>query len=215
MKKILALIPVFLLCLITNAQVLKNSILLGGQLSFNSGSTTYNNSQPGLENKGASLQASAGKAIKDNQVFGINLLFNPSSSGGLYNGNSYYKNKMQYYSGGVFYRNYRPLVKDLYFFTEMSASYFGGSQNNTDTAGTKFYTSKQNGGMLALAPGISYRLFKKMFLEISIPNIVTAQYSTTKTTNENVESKQNQVAVTSSLNTGNLGYLGVGFRFIL
>jgi hypothetical protein len=215
MKKIPALLPVLLWSLFANSQVLKNSVLLGGQLSFNSGATTYNNNQPDTENKGATFQVSAGKAIKDNQVFGINLSFNPSSADGLYNGSEYYKIKMKYYSGGVYYRNYRLLAKDFYFFAEMNASYFGSSQNNTDTSGKEIYKSNQNGGMVALAPGISYRLFKKMFLELSIPNIITAQYSTTKTTNENFESKQNQFAINSSLNSGNLGYLGVGFRFIL
>jgi hypothetical protein len=215
MKKILALFPVLLLCLFAHSQVLKNSVLLGGQLSYNSGTTTFSNNQPDFKNKGATFQVSAGKAFKDNQVLGINLSFNPSTTNGLYNGSEYYKVKMNYYSGGVYYRNYRQLAKDFYFFAEMSASYFGSSQNNTDASGKQILKSNQSGGMVALAPGISYRLFKKMFLEISIPNIVSAQYSTTKTTNENVESKQNQFSVYSSLNTGNLGYLGVGFRFIL
>jgi hypothetical protein len=120
-----------------------------------------------------------------------------------------------YYSIGVFNRQYKKLAKDLYFFAESGAAYNNLKEVYTDSYSIKVGTLKQWGAQLNLTPGISYRIYKKLHLEITIPNIVLIQYFKTTESPKTANVTTKSFTYYSSLNGNALSSLGVGFHFIL
>ena len=215
MRKSLALLfPITCMSIITSAQIGKGSILLGGQVSSYNSTIDYSTNQRSQKNNNSSFNISVGKAFKENSVFGINLTYNPSTFSYSYN---YINTKQRFYSLGVYDRQYKKLVKGLYFFTELGGAYVFSTQIDTDTLGTKLSTGKGSGGQLNLTPGISYKICKKINLEITIPNIIYAQYTVTK--NETISppqnSKENRFSFSTNLTSSFVNNLGIGFRLIL
>ena len=125
----------------------------------------------------------------------------------------------KHYNIGVFYREYKKLATDLYFFGQLDAAYLTSNQERDYSISVNDAKATQRGGILSLTPGLSYRVFKKMQLELTLPNILFIQYAVTKFDYENPQekdAKREQIYFSSNLNTNaSLSWLGVGFRFIL
>lgn len=193
----------------------KGSFLLGGQVSFSH--TDYHylpsviNDQIG---NGGSISISGGKAVNDNSVEGINLQF--GSSNYSYTGNLTQKQKYISYGAGVFYRKYKTLAKDFYFFLEGDLGYSYSKQKQTDSTGNELSKNTQSSVGLSLSPGISYKVLKNLNLEVTLPNMFSLQYSDAKINNGTSvpPSKSNYIGFTSNLNASLLQNLFVGFRFI-
>jgi hypothetical protein len=216
---LLSLCAILSFSILANAQFNKGSILLGGTLSYSSSKSTTNNptNNPELKISSGVFNISLGKAIRENAVFGITLSYSPYSQNNYYTYNTgtldYSHN---FYTIGVFYRLYKNLGKDFYLFGEGSVSYQGSVETGKDDAGVKQLTGSSNGGLINLIPGISYKVSKKLLLEISIPALFVAGYSSAKTnTGLIVYSKTNQFSISSSLDSNPLESLGIGFRLIL
>ena len=212
--KNLATLIIFLSCsFFLHAQITKGAILLGGQIYYSA--TTYDYPfQKESKNNSANFNISAGKAFKENTVFGINFTYNPSSVSNYYNGNGLIDATVRSYNFGVFYRQYKKLAKDLYFFAEFSVAYVTAKQIEKDTAGTTLETVMQSGGKLGLTPGISYKIWNKLHLEILIPNIADVQDIKTSDQTHAYSSAQHQFLFNTSLNNSGFNFLGVGFKFI-
>ena len=216
MRKFFALLfPITCMSTITSAQIKQGSILLGGQVSSYNSTIDYSTNQRSQKNNSSTFNIAVGKAFKENSVFGINLTYSPSSFS--YSYNNYVNTKQRFYSLGVYARQYKKLVKDLYFFTELGGAYVFSTQIDTDTLGTKLSTGKGSGGQLNLTPGISYKICKKINLEVTIPNIVYVQYAITK--NETISppqnSKETRFLFSTNLTSSFINNLGIGFRLIL
>src|SRR3569623_1444047 len=134
----------------TNAQIKTSSVLLGGQIGYYSSDVSYSGSQPNEKNNNASFNISIGKALKENSVYGLNLTYSPVKVDNFYNGANYISSKLNQYNLGIFYRKYKKLGKDFYFYTELGASYIYMKETNTDTLGTDLETIKQSGGQIFL-----------------------------------------------------------------
>lgn len=215
MTKIIGILfTIFCISLTTNAQIKKDAILLGGHVFYNTSKTHDSALTRNQKNRNASFNISIGKAFKENSIYGINVTYSPSKNDYFYNPLITYK--VNSYHLGVFYRQYKKLAKDFYFFTELGAAYFTSKQTNTDSSGIKLSTYNQSGGLSYLTPGISYKILKKLNLEILIPNIVSIGYSVTKSKAPTQNYRQEQFSFNTSINNSSpLGNLGVGFRFIL
>ena len=202
---------------ITYGQIKKGSILLGGGVFYFDSKIANSTNQRDQKNSSATFNISVGKAFKGNSLYGLNLSYSPSTYDYAYNGSTYVNRKLKFYSIGGYYRLYKSLAKDFYFFSELGAAYNFSHQIDTDTLGIKQGTENQTGGQLNFTPGISYKIFKRINLEITIPNIVYVQYSVSKTetTTPSQHSKENRFSVNSNLNSTPLNYLGIGFRIIL
>ena len=215
------LIPLsFLLVYISSVsygQIKKGSILLGGQVFYYNSKIVNSTSQRDQKNNSAAYDISVGKVVKENSLVGLSVSYSPSAYDFAYNGSTYLNSRLKFYSIGGYYRLYKSLGKDFYFFSEMGAAYVFSHQIDTDTLGIKQRTVNQTGGQLNLSPGISYKIFKRLNLEITIPNIVYVQYSVSKTetTNPVQNSKENRFSLNSNLNSSPINYLGIGFRIIL
>ena len=208
-KLLLSLLIILSFSFTANAQLTKGNFLLGGTLSY--GGSSVSNSGISQTNHSGNFNISLGKAINENSVFGINLLYG-------FTNNEPISNKINVYSLGVFYRKYKALGKDFYIFGEAGAGYNNSKQSSKDISGVEYSSFTANGAYMSFYPGFDYKISKKFFLEISIPSLFFASYYSTTTTDQNTNpetTKGNQFGVITSLSTNPLQALGIGFRLIL
>ncbi len=202
---------------LSNAQIKRNSILLGGQLSYFNDRNQSENSTQNYES--GRIGISIGKAIKENSVVGINFTYTPNKQENMHSGLDSFTTKSNRYEIGGFYREYKNIGKEFYFFGQVDGAYITGNQKEDYTGNSKDVTITQNGGFASLTIGLSYNIFKKMQVELSIPNLISMQYLVSNSDSENPQvpdADRKQFSFSSNLtNSSILGYLGVGFRFIL
>jgi hypothetical protein len=155
-----------------------------------------------------------GKVVKENTdvriIFSYNHFYNPNSP------------RNDQFNGGVFYRKYKSLAKNFYFFDEGDALYFHRKETLGQlVAGNDGSKQISNGASLAFVPGVSYSLSKRMQMELLMPNIISLSYTHVKTqstsagtnsiTTENGDSFSAGVNLSSNL----LSNFGIGFKFFL
>lgn len=200
-----------------SAQIKKQSILLGGQLFYYNNKNQIDNLNQKSESGTISL--SLGKVFKENKIVGFNLVFSPIRQFNNLNNGDTTTLTYNRFDIGVFYREYKTLAKDFYFFTQVDGAFITANQNEHYKTISADVKATQRGGYISLTPGISYQVFKKMQLEVIIPNILSMQYLVTKfnsEVNQVKNTKQEQFLFYSNINNNTgLGFLGVGFRFIL
>ncbi len=213
-KKIAAVLLTINCFLFANGQIKKDAILLGGQIFYTNSTINDLGSQNSTTFKRSIYNLSVGKSYKENTFYGFNASYSPYSYSNNYSGSTYPNEKTHEVALGIFFRNYKPLAKDLYFFTEAGLSYMNVSQENSDTLGASSGTIKQNGGQLYLTPGISYKIFNNLHLEIIIPNILSIQYSNTKVITREQQYSRDNFSFNTSLNSNALSNLRVGYHFI-
>lgn len=220
MIKIYSLLLLLVFSSAVQAQINKNSILLGGQLGYSSSTFGFAGTDSSQEkSKDANIAISFGYAFKENKVVGINVGFSPSKVISNNYNPSMRITKTNGYSLGAFYRQYKPLGKGFYFFGEADAGVSSIKQTN-ELKSTGFEaTTRQRGASLSLTPGLSYQVLRKLQLEISLSSLVGVSYTIAKyETNDPQQKIRNSTAFgfSSSLSNNNsLGYLGIGFRLIL
>jgi hypothetical protein len=204
-----------------SAQIKKGSILLGGQISyFNAKTNNMNGSiQTDQKEQNAFFNIAAGTAIKDNKVIGLIINYGHLSNDYLFNNNTntYFKSRGNQYGADVFYRHYKTLAKNFYFFGEAAAGYLGSSITNTDIPTNTVTKNASSSGRLYVSPGVAYRIYKKLQVELVIPEIAGVSYTSSKNTdisNGNY-TKQNNFRFVTNLNSSLLNNLGLGFKFVL
>ncbi|MEO6253401.1 MAG: hypothetical protein ABIO79_08860 [Ferruginibacter sp.] len=216
MKKIFFFSTIILLLSFTaSAQIKKGAIFLGGLVSVYHSNIDYDSPQPDQKLSSASFNISAGVALKENAVAGLYVTYGHGKFDNNYNGGGYSNTKLNRYNAGAFFRRYKKLVKDFYFFGELGAGYFGSNQTDVNFPGNNEINYTESGAELYLSPGISYRVFKKLHVELAIPQIAGLQYGVTKMTSQVRNSKQDQFQFNTNLNSSFLNNLALGFRFIL
>lgn len=221
MKKICLLFGVIaIFSLTTTAQIKKGSILLGGQIGYNNAVSNYSSTQPDQKSNSAVFNIAAGKAFKEDKMLGAAISYSHFNADYNYNniGNTYYNVNADRYNFDVFYRQYKKLAKDFYLFGEMGGGYFGGKQTDTDLPANAKTRLTESGGRVYLTPGIAYRVYKKLQVELLIPQIAGINYAVQKRSslsNSAGNSTQNQFGFNTSLNSSLLSNIGLGFRFVL
>ena len=210
MNRILLTLALSLFIMIANAQFQKGNILLGGDLSYATNTSSVTNT-PGQTNSGGPFNISLGKAIKENTIVGVNLLYSTNTND--YQVGKYVSNG---YGIGVFYRVYKNLGKDFYFFGQAGAEYDGSTAYSKDSTGHKSNNTTMNGGNIYLTPGIAYKLSKKFFMELSIPQVFSVGYSSSSTDiAPGLTQKNNSFNAGINFNSNPLTSLALGFRLII
>ncbi len=212
-KTLLTIVLLFSFSFIASAQFNKGDVLLGGGLGYSSYKFS-DGINPDQKNTGANISLSLGKAVKNNAVFGISLYYNPGS----YTNNTstgYVNYKTSRYSAGVFYRMYKSLGKDFYLFGTAGLGYNGSSTSGKDSTGAENLSGTSNGGSISFVPGLAYRLSKKAFLEVMIPNLFSASYSSQKTTQSGQTTTEDSFSIGANLSSNTLSNLGIGFTLVL
>jgi hypothetical protein len=212
MKKIFTLFPAMLLVVISNAQLTKGTILLGGDLfvstyKLKDGFSEYNSTGYGLSPVFA-------VAVKDNKFFGGSL-----SYGHYKNGQppSYTSSEGDSYGASVFYRCYKPVLNKIYAFVQagIPVNYL---KNEITQSQNSYITEKNFSVGLNVSPGISVAVSKKIYLEAGLNNVASLSYQHTNTTGNNsgnnIDKSSSGFSFSSSL--GSFSYnLYFGFRFFI
>jgi hypothetical protein len=131
-KILLMVVTLFCIAATSNAQLTKGNYLLGGTLSYgNVKNTSIPNNDYTSNYFGANVQP--GQLIKNNTVLGVIISYSSYNSHVTGYPDSNY-NKGNAISAGVFYRKYKKLIKNLYFFGEVDGiySHSKSSQANSD-----------------------------------------------------------------------------------
>ena len=218
MKKFYALFFTVLLCSITQAQINKGTTVLGGSLFYNDqsystnmpSSTSYSNS-----NKTLGIDASFGRAIKDNLVLSLDIDYDHSwasySPGSATTGNTI--------GAGVSLRKYIHLGQGFYLFggASLSGDYMhNGTPEQLGSQVTSDVTDGY-GANIRLIPGIAYALSPKWQLEVAMPGFFTIEYSHTKqtlSTSTQPDETFNAHSWTASAFTG-ADVISAGVRFFI
>jgi hypothetical protein len=194
-----------------NAQITKGSILLGGNLSFET--STSKNSSYEIDNNIFSINPAIGVAIKENSVLGVSFnYFIYTQKSTLSNA---YKEDANSYGSGLFYRQYKSLSSRFYLFGDAGAGYYHTKITRETPDVIQIY--KSNSVNLSLYPGITYAVSKRFHLEASLNNLLNINYSSAKTTTRGstptTESTTNGFSFMTNISSG--VPLSLGFRFII
>ena len=228
MIKTLTLFAILFICLAANAQIKKGTVLIGGQISAGTFERNINYPifptsppTPNFENDNFRfliVGVSVGKAIKDNQVIGFNFNTVNFKQTYFFNANQSTVAKNNLNEAGIFYRKYKKLGKDIYLFGQANASVNFGKTTYSYANLMDNSTVKQSGILLSFSPGLAYALSKKFHIELSIQNLIAIQYNSLKQQFSNPlyqTYRSNSYGINTSLSSGSLGNVGLGFRLIL
>lgn len=214
MKKTLLLACTFIsFATISQAQITKGSILLGGSIGLSAGKTDASINEDSKTNS-LNFSPTIGVAVKENWIVGINTSFSnykadPTVSYPI-------KRKDESFSGGVFARRYSTIGKNFYLYGNGSLNYQKTSQSQiSSTDYANHFTSK--GVSLSIAPGIAYAINKRFHLEMSMNDLLSVGYI--KTESEDVTLGGRKITESKSFgfetNLNPASSLYVGFRFVL
>lgn len=199
----------FFAALLSNAQVKQGRALLGGSVSY------YHGSNPIFNFFYANVQL--GRVIKNNSVIGIIGSYSTND----YNFTVTSPNKTTGYSVGIFFRKYKSLGSNFYFFGELDCLYaYSKNVQQYYNNVSQNLNSKSNGVTISFIPGISYTVWKRMQVELSMPNIANLGYSHITTIAASLppavsSQKQDIFIAGANLNSNPLSNFGIGFKFLL
>jgi hypothetical protein len=219
-KSLLVLVCIFSLVASTQAQIKKGSVWLGGNIGY-SESDSKSESSGDLGMKVISFKPAAGIAIKENLIAGVTINYSKATneSGGavMYARKQIDRN----IGGGVFLRQYVPVVSRLYIFGQADAGYNKGKStvnemNNVTTPTTKrISTTKGWSAGISLTPGVSYAVNNKLQLETGFNSLFSTVYNKSKTTSENSGLRSSTKTFSTGINLENESTFYIGFRFLI
>jgi hypothetical protein len=199
MKKVYLSISLLIAGFISQAQINKGVVLLGGNFSAGTSKDKYDGANSAIKSNGLSFSPSYGRAIRDNLVVGFDLTVGYSTQGS--DGNMNQENN---YGAGFFVRKYKPLGSGFLLFgqTRVGFSYDDNqSDNSLGGNGSEHEDQRALSANLAFSLGIAYAVSRRWQLETSLPSLAYFNYSHTST----IYNYSNQ---TSSHDRGNT--FGVG-----
>lgn len=212
MKRFLLLAcTIISLSTISQAQITKGSILLGGGASYikqQSESGTSENDYNSLY-----INPAVGLAVNEKWVVGISGGFSTSKSKPS---TPTQKDESNGYSGGVFARRYATLGKNFFLFGNGDAQYSQSTRKqifNTDQS----RSSVSKTIAVSVAPGIAYAISKRFHLEASLSNLISLSYNKEEIDNftlgSSTTSESKAFGIATNLNPSSS--LSIGFRIIL
>lgn len=112
------------------------------------------------------------------------------------------------------------LGNNFYFFGELDASYSYSKNIQAIYGNNQVLNSKSSGVALYFIPGISYTVWKRMQVELSMPNIAYLGYAHVTTIDSSLPpavlpQKANIFTGSANLNSNLLSNFGIGFKFLL
>jgi hypothetical protein len=196
---------------ITNAQIKKGDVLLGGNVGFSkqtiSSASPYTNDQTAF-----SISPSIAKAVKDDLIVGVNLTYfhNREKQGGT----PYVITTQDNYGLGFLVRKYKTLGAGFALFAEGDLSGLYELSNNYDIGDTKPPADKTYSINLGFYPGIAYFISRHVQLETGIQNLAYVQYGHTKMGQAPNEVKSNTFSLGTNLNQL-LNNFVIGVKWVL
>ncbi len=213
MKKIVLALSGIVLIQLAQAQVAKGSLFIGGSASFSNSKTESGNSTA-KTNMWAALPQ-VGVAIQQNKVVGIQLHVSGSATERV---DLTSKTSSNGYGAGVFYRQYFPLANKwmLYGQANVLAIF---SHSKTVAQGVTTDKGKAWQAEFGITPGISFQAGKKLWLEASLSDLFSVNYTHSKADALNpsgaVINTSTQNNFTASANASGFNSIAVGIRWII
>jgi len=219
-KFLLTTVILFCIAFTANAQIDKGRYLLGGSFNFRSMKNIqpYYNNDYGYKSAFANIQI--GKVVKENTIAGLIFAYSYSGQHPTNFPDSNF-NKNNQYSAGVFCRRYKKLLNNFYFFGEVDGMYiYSKNSQGYLQDGSDEIKVISNGGSVSFVPGISYGICKSLQVELSMPNILSLSYLSSKVsyttpTPINVNTTGDDFSLNANLNSNFLSNFGIGFKFLL
>lgn len=212
-----------LLCFVcyANAQTIeKGKNFINGSIAFNKQSNepnAQNSNSSRYNGQGTHFSVKYGKFINDNSILGVMGIYSASKSDikTIYNSTSSVTSNStgNILGAGFFYRKYFEIANRFYFYGEANALYSNGkikSTNITSTVTTKD-TTKQNNFNIGVSPGLTYRVFKNLHLDASLPNVANVFYSSSK---NNTMGKSESYGFQTSLSSQLLENMNIGLSLV-
>jgi hypothetical protein len=207
-----------LIVFLSQAQIKKGQVLLGGSLGFGQSSTTFDSSfqQPGNKLTTFNISPSVGWAIKDNLLFGVEAVYTHQRQGTTQTTDDAYT-VFNSFTGGVFLRKYKYLGSGFSFFAQSSFDLTYGHTKYFNNSST--HQNQDNIGFgIGFFPGVAFTLSSRWQIETGFPNLGYVNYSHTKYTVEqpnspNRHSTTNNFSIGSSLS--NTYQLSIGLRYLI
>jgi hypothetical protein len=211
-KFLLSLVFVCTMIVSAKAQISKGSVWLGGSIGFSLTENEYENSTTESKTRTYSVLPAVGIAVKDNLIVGIGLSHTNKKTENF----GYTKTgKEKTYGGGVFIRQYVPIINKLYIFGEASAAFRSFEANEELTYNSPPLKTNTKGwdGSLALTPGLALGINKKIQLETGFNSLFSAVYSkrTTDFNEQSPDVTQKNFSTGIALDNESLFYIGVRF----
>ena len=185
-----------------SAQIAKGSVMLGGNVGFNTSKNEAFGTTVRKENS-FYISPAVGVAIKENLFVGGDLAYRSNTQ----ENNGAGKTTNNGFGIGAFVRQYKNLGKSGFYL-------FGQGRLGADITHVKSGSTTTNNGFaigLGLTPGISYAVNSKLHLETSLANLFSVGYNSSK--NKGADIKSNSFS--ADVNLGSLQQWNVGIRFIL
>jgi hypothetical protein len=183
---LLALIFVCAFMVSTRAQISKGSVWIGGTIGYNQNKNDYKDTaRKDYKTSSLNVSPAIGIAVKDNLVVGIRLTYGHDKSE---NNANVIESKGNTYGGGIFVRQYIPVISRLYLFGEASVAYSSSKGDATQedySSGTTVKvktTSKGWGTGLNVTPGLAFSITKKFQVETSLNSLFNVGYGKIKYT---------------------------------
>lgn len=167
-----------------------------------------------------SVNIRLGEVVKTNSVVGLTASYSNYTSHQPGFADSNY-NRINQFTGGAFYRRYKKVLKDFYFFGELEGVF---SHLNERYGSSNFLSSgitTSNGGTVSLTPGISYSICKNLQVDLLLPNLLAASYThsslhqTEGLPSVSSVGKSNDFSFNGNLSSNLLSDFGIGFQFLL
>jgi len=226
MKKLTTLTILFFAAITAGtAQFQKGQKLLGGSISYSTGTTktdqvsNFNSKRSNFSfNPSFAWFTSANRLTGFSVGYGRNKTYQEQLSG-----SSYQESLSGSGSADVFTERYYPVINKLFFTLQgrLGVSYTRGKTRGANGTNNEVENQQRGFGInMGLAPGITYQLSPRVLFDLRLNNMLNAGYS--RTTSKNVKPGTNaskwteeSFAVSSSLSSGTLGSVGLGFRWII
>jgi hypothetical protein len=203
------LLPAILLFVsgITNAQITKGSLLLGGSLSVSHAILRNEGPDNNAKSNGFTFNPSIGKAIKANTILGLGFVITRVRTH-----DKNYTDASSGWNVNTYIRKYLPLGGDFNLFAQTSAFY---AESKIDNEGPNFYTKQRaKSAGLDFLPGLDYGVSRRFHLEITLNDLFRVSYSRTITINNSfADQTDKSLSVETNLNSANP--ISLGFRFLL
>jgi hypothetical protein len=197
-----------------HAQIPKESIWLGGSIGYGSTKNDYANSTLESKSHTVSFSPAVGVAVKDNLIVGVMLSYTNKKTKNI---GYVEKAKETSTGGGVFVRQYVPIVNKLYLFGEASALFRSLKSNEELSYNNPSMKNKTKGwdAGLALTPGVALGINKKVQLESGFNSLFSAVYNKRKIDNSGTADDYTQKNFNAGIALDNESLFYVGVRFLL
>lgn len=199
---------------ITQAQIKKGSILLGGSIQYSNETGQEIPDRTGKEKvKAITIGPAIGYALADNLVLGLELGYSHGKSN-----MNFRDHKSSGYSGVVFMRKYWNITSKFYAFANAEAGYGRGTAKTTDKGNANFRATNKSWAVNAtVKPGIAFSVNKKIMLESTFFPLLNVEYGKSNFEYTDVNFRNHstvqQFKANSSFTNGQTFSLGV--RFLL